>query len=218
MKASETEKQDFFSKKFLVILLCVSILTNIVLITKQKYPDILSRIQLAFIPAPEVLSTDHVRGNPNAKFTVIEYADYQCPFCSRFNETMTAAMKEADVRWVYRHFPLPGHPFAAKAAEASECASDQGKFWEYNDALFSLKTKMTDETFFQIARQLHLDPIAFGFCLNTGTHSAAVAAQHEEGVKKMVDATPTFYLNGKRFNGFVPLEEFRKLVGVKGAS
>ncbi len=217
MKSQGKDHRTLFPKSFLIILLCISVLTNMVLVVRLRYPDIVKRIQVALLPAPKVLSTDHVRGNANAKYTVIEYADFQCPFCARFHETMTTVMKEADVRWVYRHFPLPSHPLAEKAAEASECAGDQGRFWEYSDELFGLKEKMTDETFLQLAWKLHLDALAFGACLNAGKYRTAVAAQREDGVNNKINATPTFYLNGKRFEGFVPLEKFRTLVGAKGA-
>lgn len=156
MKTHETGRQELFSRKFLFILLSVSILTNLILLVRLKYPDAINTIQIALLPAPQVVPTDHIRGNINAKYTVIEYADFQCPFCAQFHETMNTVMKEADVRWVYRHFPIEGHPFAARAAEAAECAGEQQKFWEYSDALFGLKVPMTDGTFFLLAQKLIL--------------------------------------------------------------
>lgn len=207
-------QKEFFSKKFLVVLLAISILANVVLITKQRYPDFANKIQIAILPAPKVEPGDHVRGNPKAKYTIIEYADFQCPYCTRFHEAMNTLMKETDVRWVYRHYPIKSHPLAHKAAEASECAGEQGKFWEYADALFALKGKMTDEMLFHVARELGLDGIAFGACLSTGKQAGTVAAQRQDGENKKITGTPTFYLNGKRFNGFVPLEELRKMMGV----
>jgi|GEM_PF-2299489 len=215
MKKPEIAQQDLFSKKFLVVLLTVSILTNIILLVKQRYPDFLNKIQIALLPAPKVVSADHVRGNANAKFTVIEYADFQCPYCAKMHEAMKSIIKETGTRWVFRHFPIPGHPLASKAAEASECAGDQGKFWEYSDALFELKEPMAGGTFLKIAQGLRLDWMAFSLCLNSGKYGSVVAAQHEDGVKNKITGTPTFYLNGKRFDGFVPLEELQKLMGMK---
>lgn len=210
------EQYDFLSKKFLLILLSISILTNIILLLKQRYPDLGRRIELAVVPAPVVLPGDHVRGNPDAAFTVIEYADFQCPFCSRFHQAMAAVMNEADVRWVYRHFPLKNHPLAQKAAEAAECADEQGKFWEYSDALFGLQANMTDDTFLKEAHALGLNWVSFGMCLSTGKYAGVVAGQQADGLKKKIEGTPTFFLNGKRFDGFVPLDELRKMMGVKG--
>jgi protein-disulfide isomerase len=215
MKKPETEYRGIFSKTFLIILLFISILTNIILLVRLKYPNVMNTIQVALLSAPKVLPTDHVRGNPAAKFTVIEYADFQCPYCAKMHEAMNTLMKEADVRWVYRHFPIENHPLAAKAAEASECAGDQGKFWEYSDALFELKTPMTEGTFLKVAQELKLDWMVFSVCVSSGKYSKSVAAQYEAGVKSKINVTPTFYLNGKRFDGFMPIEELRKLMGVK---
>ncbi len=211
----QTQNSEIFSKKFLAILLVVSVVTNITLIVKLRFPNLLNTIQIALLPAPTVNPNDHVRGNANAKFTVIEYADFQCPYCAQFQQAMSALMKEADVRWVYRHFPLKNHPLAQKAAEASECAGEQGKFWEYSDALFALKTPMTEKTFLDEAHALNLDWLAFNMCLNTGKYAKAVEAQLQEGQSKKIQGTPTFYLNGKRFDGFVPLDDLRKMMGVK---
>ncbi|MFH1610573.1 MAG: DsbA family protein, partial [Patescibacteria group bacterium] len=94
----------------------------------------------------EVKSTDHVRGNKDAKITIVEYSDFQCPYCSSFHTTMQQVMQvyPNDVKWVYRHFPLDSiHPVARKAAEASECAADQGKFWEYTDEVFANQKGLT---------------------------------------------------------------------------
>jgi protein-disulfide isomerase len=214
MKTPEPGPREFLSKRFLVLLLSISIVTNIVLITKQKNPDILNKIQFAFIPAPAVAPTDHVRGNPQAKYTVIAYTDFQCPYCANFHEAMSSVAKETDVRWVYRQFPLSFHPFAEKAAEASECAGEQGKFWEYGDALFALKGHMTDDTFSRLAQKLGLDWMSFGLCLSSGKYASVVAAQRDEGGKKKIKGTPTFWLNGKRFDGSVPVNALRKQMGI----
>lgn len=215
MKTPETVRQELFSKKFLILLLAVSILTNLILLVRLKYPNAINTIQVALLPAPKVAPTDHVRGNPDAKFTVIEYADFQCPYCAKMHEAMKSLIKETDTRWVFRQFPIPGHPLASKAAEASECAGDQGKFWEYSDALFELKGPMDEGTFIKVAQDLGLDWTGFSLCLASGKFVSAVEAQREDGVKNKVAATPTFYLNGKRFDGFVPLEDMTKLMGVR---
>jgi protein-disulfide isomerase len=215
MEKPKTSRQQIFSRRFLVFLLAVSILANIILITKLKFPTILYDIQIAFIPAPEVVPIDHVLGNPDAKYTIIEYTDLQCPYCARLHEAISAVMKQADLRLVFRHFPLSSHPFARKAAEASECAGEQGKFWEYIDALFALKGNMTDPTFGKLAQDLKLDTHSFGLCLNSGKFAAVVAAQRDEGVKKKIRVTPTFWLNNKRYEGSVPIDELRKMVNAR---
>jgi protein-disulfide isomerase len=214
MNTPETKKK-IFSTKFLLILLAISILTNIILVVKVRNIDVLERIQLALLPAPTVLPTDHVRGNQNAKYTVIEYSDFQCGYCSQLNESLNTLMKEAEVRWVFRHFPLAFHPLAEKAAEASECAGEQGKFWEYSDALYAVKGELTENSFGKIAQKLGLDWLPFSLCMSSNKYAPVVSAQHESGVKLKVSGTPMFYLNGKRFNGAVPLEELRKLTNAK---
>jgi protein-disulfide isomerase len=128
------------------------------------------------------------------------------------HEAMKSIIKETDSRWVFRQFPIPGHPLASKAAEASECAGEQGKFWEYSDSLFELKGPMSEGTFPEIAQDLGLDRTTFSKCLTSGKNVSAVATQHEDGVKNKITGTPTFYINGKRFDGFVPLEELRNLM------
>lgn len=215
MKQPEVKKTEIFSKNFLLVLLIFSVLTNVILVIQQRNPNALAGIRFAFTPAPKVVPSDHVRGNPNAKYTVIEYADFQCPFCAQFHQSMRTIINEADVRWVYRHFPLSNHPFAPKAAEASECAGDQGKFWEYSDAMFGLKADLTDETFVALARQMGLDAASFENCLRAGKHGDAIAGQVREAGKMGISVTPTLYINGKRFDGLVPLETLRTLVNAK---
>jgi protein-disulfide isomerase len=209
------KKNEIFSKKFLSVILVISIFTNIIVLIKQSNPDIIDDIQSMFqtIPAPpEVSSKDHIRGNPNAKITIIEYSDFQCYYCIQFDAVMRSIIKEADVRWIYRHFPLGNHEYAGKAAEASECAGEQGKFWEYADALFALKGNFSKEVFIQTAQRTGLNASTFGKCLNSGKHVATIAAHLKEGEDIKIKATPTFYINGKRFVGFVPLDELKKLV------
>src|SRR5271169_1634466 len=193
MITSKRRRHEVISKRLVVVLLAISVLANVILITKLKFPEFLYKIEIAFIAAPDVVPTDHIRGNPKAKYTIIEYTDLQCPFCAQFHETMSAVMKQSDVRWVFRHFPLPFHPFAQKAAEASECAGEQGKFWEYSDALFAFKGNLRDATFVNLAQNLMLDVNSFSLCLSSGKCAAIVAAQHESGTKKLIRGTPTFW-------------------------
>jgi protein-disulfide isomerase len=211
----EEKKKEIFSKKFLSIILAISILTNIIVLIKQSKPDIIDDIQTMFLTvpaAPEVTSKDHIRGNPKAKITIIEYADFQCYYCIQFDAVMRSIVKEADVRWIYRHFPLGNHEYAGMAAEASECAGDQGKFWEYSDGLFALKGNFSDKAFVQIAQKTGLNTASFEKCLKSGKHISTIAAQLKEGRNINIKATPTFYINGKRFVGFVPADVLKKLV------
>ena len=205
-------KTEIFSKKFLVALLAISIFTNIIVLTKYNFPNILENIQLMFTSPPEVLSNDHIQGNPDAKITIIEYSDFQCYYCSQFHETMLSILKETDVRWIYRHFPLGSHEYAKKAAEAAECAGEQGKFWEYADALFAYKGKVSDEVIVSAAQKIKVNQSAFAKCLSSGKYTKTVAVHHNSGVDLKISGTPTFFLNGKRYNGYIPLDEFKKII------
>ncbi len=148
-----------------------------------------------------VTAQDHLRGDKNAPVTLIEYSDFQCPFCSRFHPTMLQVMKDyaGKVRWVYRHFPLSSiHPYAEKAAEASECASEQGKFWEMADTFFATQDTWAQSaagldaaTLENLARQAGVrDLKKFSACAASGKYAALVQAQEKTGEAAGVTGTP----------------------------
>ena len=145
---------------------------------------------------PVVTDSDHLRGNENAKLTIIEYSDYQCPFCERFHPTLQQAMDEYgdDVRWVFRHFPLSFHPEAEPAAEAAECAGDQGKFWEYSDALFEGIDLLGSEFYPQLAETLGLNKADFENCLASDKHLDKIRTQAQEGGAAGVSGTPGTFI------------------------
>lgn len=197
-------------------MLIISIVTNCILVMKLKYPGMIQEIRYAFISSPQVQPGDRLLGKADAKNTVIEYADLQCPYCATFHEAMRSAMKTTDdTRWVFRHFPLPSHPLAAKAAEAAECAGEQDRFWEYSDAIFNLKSELTEPAFNIIAGSLRLDTTAFDRCLGSGKYRALVAGQHADGLKLKIEGTPTLFINGKRYVGSMSAENILKVLGVK---
>lgn len=205
-----------FNNGFLLVMLVISIVTNCILVMKLRYPAVMQEISYAFIPAPKVQPGDRLLGKADAKNTVIEYADLQCPYCATFHEAMRSVMKSTDdTRWVFRHFPLPGHPLAAKAAEAVECAGEQARFWEYSDAVFNLKSELTEPAFSKIAVGLRLDVAAFDSCLGSGKYRAVVAGQHADGLKLKIEGTPTLFINGKRYAGSMSAENILKVLGVK---
>lgn len=209
-------QQNVFSARFLLVMLTISIVTNCILVMKLRYPGMIQRIQYAFISAPRVQPGDHLLGKADAKNTIIEYADLQCPYCATFHQAMRSVMQATDdTRWVFRHFPLPGHSLAAKAAEAAECAGEQSRFWEYSDAIFNLKGKLAEPSFRKIAGSLGLDATAFDRCLSSGKYQAVVAGQHAEGLKLKVEGTPTLFINGKRYVESMSAENILKLIGAK---
>jgi protein-disulfide isomerase len=174
-------------------------------------------------PVPEVTKDDHVRGKDSAKVTLIEYSDFQCPYCVRHEDTMKAIAQKYpnDVRIVYRHFPLSSlHPFAQKAAEASECANAQGKFWEMHDKIFALTGStagLTLEGIKNAAKELKLDEGKFNTCLDKGEMTSKVSKMYQDGMASGVSGTPAVFINGKIVEGAVPLEQFEPMVTAAGA-
>jgi protein-disulfide isomerase len=174
-----------------------------------------------FLQEPEpiraVVSIDgaFVKGPKDAPVTIVEFSDFQCPFCRSSVATLKEVMRQYDgkVRWAFRDFPIPSlHPQAPKAAEAARCAGEQGKSWEYHDLLFDSKAQWTAADFKKFAEQLKLDFKRFGPCLDSGKYQAAVQSDVEDGVRLGINGTPTFFVNGRVLVGAVPLENFRKIV------
>ncbi len=209
--------QRIFPTRFLIALLAVSLLTNAILIVKPRFRRAWLQVQLAFVPAPTAAPSDHVRGNPTARVTIIEYADFQCPFCSEFHSSMQKLVEETDTRWIYRHFPITAiHPLAHRSAEAAECAAEQGRFWSYADLLFERQDEIGDDLFFQIAETLGLDGATFEECLGSARYKDRIVAHAEEASAKRISGTPTFYINDRRVNGVVPYDSLRMMVVESG--
>lgn len=162
---------------------------------------------------------DHIRGNEKAAITVIEYSDFECPFCARFHPTMNQLITDnKDVRWVYRHFPLTSiHPNAQKAAEASECAAEQNKFWEYSDKLFeSQALGLSRAQLTQYAKDIGLNAAKFDDCVNTGKYAAKVQADAANAQAAGGTGTPfsVVVANGNAIpvSGAVPLAQLQSIV------
>lgn len=138
---------------------------------------------------------DHYKGSLSAKITLIEYSDFECPFCERFHPTAQQAVDEynGQVNWVYRHFPLAFHPTAQKKAEGSECAAEQGGdkgFWAFADELFKQGTSVKLDQLASVATAAGLNADDFQTCLDSGKHAAKVAADFKEGQAAGVTGTP----------------------------
>jgi protein-disulfide isomerase len=159
---------------------------------------------------------DHIRGPKNAKVTLIEYSDFECPFCKRHEQTLDAVMKAYpnDIRLIYRHYPLSFHPYAQKSAEASECAAELGgkeAFWAMHDKLIAADP-MSDGMFDQFAKDLKLDANKFKQCLDSGKYAAKTAQEEQEGAAAGVTGTPGTFVNGQLVEGAVPLAQFKAIV------
>jgi protein-disulfide isomerase len=162
----------------------------------------------------EVAATGPAKGAADAKITMVEFSDFQCPFCSRFAPTLDQVMaKYGDrVKLVFRHLPLPIHPQAPKAAEAAVCAQDQGKFWEMHDALFRNQNALGVDGLKARAAELGLDAQAFATCLDSGTKTAAVAADAADARKVGIEGTPALFVNGRLIDGAAPFEQVAALI------
>jgi protein-disulfide isomerase len=155
------------------------------------------------------------RGPATAPITIVEYADYQCPYCTR----AAAAVKQVEeryagkVRFVFRDFPLTQiHPNAGKAAEAASCASDQGKFWPMHDRLFANQSKLAVDELKKHAVELGLDAAAFDTCLDSGKHAEAWKKSLAEGQSYGLTGTPSFFINGRLLVGAQPVESFAQVI------
>jgi protein-disulfide isomerase len=156
-----------------------------------------------------------VRGEKNAAVTIVEFSDFQCPFCKAATATMHQVMAQyaGKVRWVFRDFPIASlHPLANKAHEAARCAAEQGKFWEYHDLLFQRSPQLAPAELKQYARGLKLDGDAFDRCLEAGKYQPAVAADLEEGQRLGVSGTPAFFINGRLLAGAQPATAFQQII------
>lgn len=154
------------------------------------------------------------KGPAGAPVTLIEFSDFECPFCSRVVPAVdqVVATYGDQVRVVFRQFPLNIHPRAPKAAEASLCAADQGKFWEMHDALFAAQRDLAIEQLKAKAAGLGLDAAQFDSCLDSGKHAAKVAADMADGQRAGVSGTPAIFVNGRFINGAVPFETLAKVI------
>ncbi|MBK7863207.1 MAG: thioredoxin domain-containing protein [Archangiaceae bacterium] len=171
-------------------------------------------------PKKEVEAKGPSRGPEGAKVTIVEFSDFQCPFCSRAHDTVEEVMSAyaGKVRLVFRHFPLEFHAQAPKAAEAALCADEQKKFWEYHDVLFKNQQKLQVEDLKAHATALGLDGAKFNECLDSGRMAAVVKTDTEAGHKAGVSGTPAFFINGNVLSGAQPLEEFKRVIDAELAT
>jgi protein-disulfide isomerase len=162
----------------------------------------------------EVAAVGPAKGPANAPVTIVEFSDFQCPFCSRVNPTLEQVMaKYGDkVRVVFRQYPLSFHQHAQKAAEASLCAHEQGKFWQMHDEMFKNQQALAVDQLKTTAAGLGLNAETFNTCLDSGKYAAQVKADFEAGSAAGVSGTPAMFINGRFINGAVPLEQITKVI------
>jgi protein-disulfide isomerase len=168
---------------------------------------------------------DPVLGNANAKVTIIEFGDYQCPSCRLFWREIEPRLKKeyidtGKVKLVFRDFPIQQiHPEATIAAMAAQCAADQGKYWEYHDRIFRQQDRGSDDVVrFKAAdlkkwgADIRLDTAAFNACIDSARHQDEVAKDYADGTAAGIQGTPTFFINGRVVGGAQSFPVFKKII------
>lgn len=175
-------------------------------------------------PAPEPqafdtsqwdLSDEPMLGNPDAPVTIIEFSDFECPYCSRAaNGPIKQVIKEyvdtGKAKLIFRQYPLPFHANAQIAAEASECANEKGKFWELHDMIFANQGSLSREALIEWAKGMGVTGIEE--CLDSGKYTQETANDMAEGQQAGIQGTPSFFINGKLIVGAQPFEAFRQVI------
>ena len=187
---------------------------------RQAYADTLrakSDVAVLLRPPTVEVAVDpkRVKGDLHAPVTIVEFSDFQCPFCSKVEPALKEILKKYDgrVKLAYRDFPLLEiHPRAEKAAEAARCAAEQGKFWEFHDTLFANPSKLSDAELISDAHSLDLDERSFESCLTSGKFKTKVEADLRDGNSVGIAGTPGFFVNGVFLSGAQPQAEFEKII------
>lgn len=195
-------------------------------ISDAKANDAQVAAPVAEIKDPGVLLSgkDAVLGSNSAPVTIVEFSDFQCPFCRSFFEGAYAQIKKdyidtGKVKVAFRHYPLPFHSAARPSALAAECAAEQGKFWQLHDKMFLEQAKKGTGTISygttelkQWAAEIGLTASKFNSCLDNSKYASKVDADIADGAKYGVSGTPSFFVNGKQLVGAQPFEKFKALI------
>lgn len=224
----ETTNPWMFVSLFLGALLVASFVTNIYVISTVS--TVRTGGSAAPIPAApsapspsapaprvNVEATGPSLGDEDAPVTIIEFSDFECPFCKRFKDQTFPQIKAnyidtGKVRMVFRHYPLPFHTNAQKAHEAALCADDQGQFWEYHDTLFANQQSLGVAALKQYAVTLGLNAATFNECLDSGKYAQAVQDDLAAGSAAGVSGTPSFFVNGQLVVGAQPYSAFQQAI------
>jgi protein-disulfide isomerase len=186
----------------------------------------------AAVAAPTAVVDDGFRGDTlgsaSAPVEVTEYGDFECPACAGFATVQMPTIKEqliapGKVRWRYRDYPLPMHPYARLAAHAAQCAGEQGKFWEMHDQLFSNHSwaqtgRDPSRLFRDFARATGVDLVRYDACMESGRYASRIEFSRLEGEQRLVDGTPTFYINGVKYVGRNNSDAFKAAVDSAAAA
>ena len=184
---------------------------------QETLPNQPSRQQPSTAKTSISVDDDPTKGSESAPVTIIEFSEYQCPFCKRFFDQTLPLIEEnyiktGKVKYVFRDFPLSFHEYAPKAAEAAECADEQDKFWEYHDKLFENQNALGIESLKQYAIELNLNTVKFDSCLDSGIMASEVQKDFSDGSEYGVSGTPTLFINGVKVVGAQPYSVFEEII------
>ena len=159
-------------------------------------------------------SSDHVLGNPDAKVKIFEFSDFQCPYCSSFHLSMHQIIDEYGdkVAWVYKQFPIASHPLGMPGAIATECAAEQGKFWEMSDEIFDNQDTLAEDSFETFAEELGLDMDEYKICVEEERYKDKISDDYNLGIESGVRGTPSNFINGEMVPGAVPYENLKQMI------
>ncbi len=167
-----------------------------------------------YLEVPKISGADAQKGPSGAPITIIEISEFQCPYCSKAKETVDELMKiyPDEIRLVFKHLPLDFHKNAQKAAEAFECAGEQGKYWEMYDKLFNSRENLEIANLKKYAKELNLQTSQFDSCLNSGKYDEKIKNDIKEMQEFGISGTPGFFVNKQFIGGAQPLEAFEEAV------
>ena len=171
---------------------------------EEKMKD---RVEVSYAGAP-------IKGDPKAQITIVEFSDFECPFCSRVNPTITKILEDykGKVKVAFRHNPLPFHQAAVPAHKASMAAQEQGKFWEYHDLIFKNQRALTEENLIKWAKELKLDVEKFKKDMKKKAYDDRIKADQEFARSNGAGGTPSFFINGVRVVGAQPYQNFKEVI------
>ncbi|MBT3642905.1 DsbA family protein [archaeon] len=171
----------------------------------------------------DLIDDDAIKGDADAPVTIVEWSDYECPFCTKFYDQTFSQINEeyiktGKVKFIYRDFPLGFHKNAQKAAEAAECAGEQGKYFDMHDALFENGVTGGVSSFKQFAADIGLDTDDFNDCLDSGEMASEVAKDLADGSAAGITGTPGFIINGQLVSGAQPFSVFKQVIDAELAA
>jgi predicted DsbA family dithiol-disulfide isomerase len=172
--------------------------------------------ELPLISPPSIREGEHIKGNSSSNIEIIEYSDFECPFCANFSNSMNQVFENYgdQVKVVFRHFPLSFHANAQKAAEAAECAGEQGNFWNMHDLIFKANRdqQMSIGKWREIAGVIGIDVNKFNVCLDSGKYADKVQSDFKEGQSLNITGTPTTFVNGIPVKGAQSYEALKAVI------